>query len=207
VTVRRQILIALVAGALCAAELAAELVRSNVDVIVATGTPVYRALKQATSTVPVVITVSADPVGEGFVASLARPGGNITGLSSRNDEVSVKHLELLKSTVPTLSRVAVLVNPTNEAHGRTLRMIEASPQKSGLRLLRADAATPDEIARAFTVILRERTEALMLLADTFFLQQTAQIAGLEMVINAKTAKAVGVTIPRSLRLQADKVIE
>ena len=134
----------------------------------ATGTPVYRALQQASTTIPIVITVSSDPVGEGFAASLARPGGNITGLSARNDDVSVKHLELLKTAVPKLSRIAVLLNPANGVHASTFKMIQAVPQKVGLRVLRVDGGTPDEIERGFAVMARERADALMIFADTFF---------------------------------------
>ena len=95
---------------------AAELVRLKVDVIVATGTPTYRALQHAAATIPVVITVTFDPVGDGFAASMARPGGNITGLTLSAADLGPKLLELLKAAMPKLSRVAVLVQPGNPAH-------------------------------------------------------------------------------------------
>lgn len=97
-------------------DLAAELVRLNVDVIVVSGTPAARAAKQATTTIPIVIGNAGDPVGIGLVASLARPGGNITGLSGFTVGVITKHLELLKDIVPSASRVAVLLNPNNPLH-------------------------------------------------------------------------------------------
>ena len=113
------------------AALAADLVRLKVDLIVATGTAVYRALQHATTTVPVVITVSFDPVGDGWAASLARPGGNMTGLALGAADLGPKLLELLKATVPKMSRVAVLSNPGNASHPqRVMRIMRLLKQKS-----------------------------------------------------------------------------
>ena len=158
--------------------LATELVRLNVDVIVATGAAGYRALQQATTTIPIVITVSADPVGDGFAKSLARPGGNITGLSENNAELFPKHIELLRIAVPKLSRVAVLLNPANGGHPAQLKTLRAVAQKVGVIILRADGPTVDDIGRSFATMARERAQAVIILNDTFFVQQFRQIAGL-----------------------------
>jgi putative ABC transport system substrate-binding protein len=117
--------------------IAAELVRLKVDVIVATGTPVYRALQHATTTIPVVITLTFDPVGDGFAASLARPGGNITGLSLAAVDLGPKLLELLKAAVPKLSRVAVLLQPENPAHPQRVIRIMSAAQKVGIQVRKA----------------------------------------------------------------------
>ena len=247
-------------------DFAAELVRLKIDIIVANGTPVYHALRQATKTIPIVITVSADPVSEGFATSLARPGGNFTGLSSANVELTPKHLELLMTAVPRLSRVAVLMNPAHSGHPARLKIIQATAQKTGMRVLPVDAPSPDAIERGFASMSRERAQALIILGDSFFTQQIRQIAELalkhrlpsinvtgiyveagglmsygqnqadnfrraanyvdkilkgakpgdlpieqptifELVINRKTAKAIGLAIPQELLLRADRVIE
>jgi putative ABC transport system substrate-binding protein len=160
------------------AGLATELARSNVDVIVATGGAVYDALKKAAVTIPTVITVSADPVGDGLAKSLARPGGNLTGLTENNAELIPKHLELLRIAVPTLSRVAVLVNPANGGHDAQLKRIEAIAPKIKVHVMRADSATIAGIERSFDTIARERARAIIILNDTFFVQQIGQIANL-----------------------------
>jgi putative ABC transport system substrate-binding protein len=156
--------------------LAAELVRLKVDVIVATGTPVYRALQHATTTIPVVITLSFDPVGDGFAASMARPGGNITGLSLSAADLGPKLLELLKATAPKLSRVAVLLQPGNPAHPQRVIRIMSAAQKVGIQVVLAEAGTVQEIEREFVMMTKERANAAMILADGFFLQESRAIA-------------------------------
>jgi putative ABC transport system substrate-binding protein len=161
-------------------DLAAELLRANVDIIVAQGTPVYQTLQRLTKTVPIVITVSPDPVEAGFAVSLARPGGNITGLSSANHDVSPKHVELLMTAVPKLSRIAVLSNPVHTGHPLWLKNIRTAAQKSGLRIVPVDGATPDGIQRAFGTMAKERAQAVIILGDSLFLQQARQIAELAL---------------------------
>ncbi len=246
--------------------MSAELVGLKVDVIVANGTAVYRALQRATTTIPIVITTSADPVGEGFAASLARPGGNFTGLSTGNADIAPKYIELLKIAVPKLSRVAVLMNTTAVGHPGQLKIVRAAAQKAGMTVIAVDAHTPDEIEHAFKKLTQDRAEGVIVLADTFFTQQTRQIAELALrnrlpsivstreqaaaggfisygadaleffrraasyvdkilkgakpgdlpielptkfalVINRKSAKAIGLAVPRELLLRADEVIE
>jgi len=245
--------------------LAAELVRLNVDVIVATGSPVYRALQHATRTIPVVITVSVDPVGDGFAASMARPGGNITGLAFSAADLGPKVLELLKAAVPTLSRVAVLLSES-PAHPPQLKRTMSAAQKIGIQIVLAEAGTVQEIEREFAMMTRERANAVIILPDPFFLQESRAIAAQALkhrlssgsvipeyakagglmnygpdlvdnfrraatyvdkilkgakpgelpfeqpgryylVINRKTAMALGLTIPPALLRQADEVIE
>ena len=245
---------------------AAELVKLNVDVIVATDTPATRAAQQATTTIPIVMANIIDPIGSGFVSSLARPGGNITGLSNMTSEVSPKHLELLVTMVPKLSRVAVLLNPANSGHPGILKSIQAAAEKVGIKILRLEAETPQKIESTFTVMTQERAGAVIVAIDAFFLQQQRQIAELalrhrlpsisgfrqnaeagilmsygqdvadfwrrsasfvdkilkgakprdlpveqptrfHLVINRKTAKVLGLTIPQELLLRADDVIE
>jgi len=246
--------------------LAADLVRSRVDIIVAGSTLSVQAARQATSTIPIVMAAVPDPVGEGFVARLARPGGNITGLSNIVTEVSAKHLELLRGVIPKLSRVAVLVNPHNPSDSLILEQIQGAAYSAGLKVLAVEASTAPQIEAAFVLMSRARSEALIVAADAYFDMQRDQIAGLaiknrvpaisssremtqagglmsygqnlaehyrraatyvdkilkgakpanlpveqptvlELIINRKTAKALGVTIPRELELRADRVVE
>jgi ABC-type uncharacterized transport system substrate-binding protein len=246
--------------------MAAELVSLKTDVIVANGTAVYRVLQKATTTIPIVITTSPDPVKDGFAASLARPGGNITGLSTSNAEVAPKYIELLALAIPKLSRVAVLMNTTNVGHRALVQIVRTAAQKSGIALIEVDAHTPDEIDRGFRKFTQDRAEGVIILGDTFFTQQMRQIVELTkqhrlpsmfsnlehtvaggflsygpdtreffrraatyvdkilrgakpgelpielptkftLVINRKTAKAIGLAIPQELVLRADRVIE
>jgi ABC-type uncharacterized transport system substrate-binding protein len=246
--------------------LAAELVQMKVDVIVAASPPAIRAAQQATTTIPIVMCAAADPVGTGFVASLSRPGRNITGLSNINVDLSSKYLELLRVAVPKLSRVAVLVNPGHPNHLDSLKNIQAAAKATGVNVSPFQTSIASQIDAAFGSMKQERAGALVVLPDGFFLAQAGRIAELaethrlptmfwsrdpveagglmsygqniaehfyraatyidkilkgakpgdlpveqptkiELVINLKTAKAIGLTIPQELRLRADKVIE
>ena len=160
--------------------LVTELIRSKPEVIVATGTPVYAALKQSTNTIPVVITVTADPVFDGFAASLARPGGNFTGLSTGNVELYPKQIELLKAAVPNLSHVALLWNPNNPGHPARLKAMLAISRKAGIKALQVEGRSADEIERGFAQISRDHAQAVVILNDTFFVQQFRQIATLAL---------------------------
>ena len=160
--------------------LAAELVRMKVEVIVTHSAAGPQAAQRATSTIPIVFVTASDPVGSGFAVSLARPGGNLTGLSNIVSEVSPKHIELLKTMIPKLSRVAVLQNPGNSFHPANLKSIQAAAQQVGIKVLPVDARAPDEIERGFATMTRERAEAVIVAADAFFVQQRRQIAELAL---------------------------
>jgi putative ABC transport system substrate-binding protein len=146
-------------------ELAAELIRLKVDVILAGGAPAAHAAKQVTTTIPIVMGNAADPVGTGLVASLARPGGNITGLSDFFAGVVTKRLELLKEVVPTASRVAVLLNPANPTNPLQLKLIQDIAPALGVTLLPFEARGPEDIDRAFTAMRKERAGALIVMGD------------------------------------------
>jgi len=156
--------------------IAAELVRSNMDVIVATGSPVYSALRFATTTIPIVVTVTTDPVIEGLAASLARPGGNFTGLTDTAADLGAKQLELLRSAVPQLTRLGVLLNPDNVTHPTQLKRVMLPAQKIGVQTVIAEAGTVADFDPAFDMLAQERANAVMLFGDTFFVQQLQQIA-------------------------------
>ena len=148
-------------------ELAAELVRLNVDVILTAGTPGIRAAKNATTTIPIVMVTSGDPVGFGFVASLARPGGNITGASNFSPELSAKRLELLKEILPRTQRVAVLFNPDNSINDRNLPAIEQTAKLLKIGLQRFEVRGPDEFKNAFSAMTKQRVDAIALPEDDF----------------------------------------
>jgi len=245
--------------------LAAELVSLRVDVIVTAGTPAIRAVKEATTTIPVVMATSGDPVGFGFVASLARPGGNITGSSNFAAELSAKLLELLKESVPGAQRVAVLLNPENSVNERSLQAIDGIARSLKVGLRRYEVRGADAITAAFSAMARDRVEAVVLPEDDFLNANRRAIADLatkqrlpaagrkefaeagglighgvnfldlyrqaatfvdrilkgakpadlpveqptkfELVINLKTAKTLGLTIPPSILARADHVIQ
>ena len=158
--------------------LAEEIVRAKADVIVA-GTPLsVQAAKKATSSIPIVMVAIPDPVGEGFAVSLSRPGGNITGLSTIVTEASAKHVELLRSLIPGLSRLAVLINPNNPSDALILEQVTGAGFVSGVKVSSVEAGTAPELDAAFAAIARSRVEALIVAADPFFDVQRAQIAAL-----------------------------
>ena len=246
--------------------LATELVNLKVDIIVSFGTVTTIALQKATSTIPIVMANTFDPVGTGLVKTLARPGGNITGLSSLGGDIGGKHLEMLLRVAPQLSRVAVLLNPGNESNPLVLKSIQSAALKTSAKVLPLEARTAPEIENAFSAMTQGKAGAVIMARDGFFRRQARQIAELalknrlpsiseqteyleagglmsygansgeqfrraatyvdkilkgakpadlpveqpakfELVINLKTAKALGLTIPNSLLISADKVIE
>src|SRR6266566_4310369 len=158
--------------------LAADLVRLKVDVIVPVGGAATQAVQQATRTIPIVMSVVIDPVGSGLVASLARPGGNVTGLTIMASDLVGKQLELLKEVVPKVSRVALLWNPANPGSAPQLRQAEAAARALGVRLQPLAARGPQEIDSAFAAMTRERAGALLILPDAIFGNQRRQIAEL-----------------------------
>jgi putative ABC transport system substrate-binding protein len=160
--------------------LADELVRQRVVVIAATGgAKSALAAKAATTTIPIVFNIGEDPVGLGLVASLARPGGNVTGVNYFIYELAAKRLALLHELVPAAARVAVLVNPANAAHtGSTLKDIESGARATGLQTYLVDASTSREIDAAFATLVHERADALFVLPDPFFIGRRVQIVQL-----------------------------
>ncbi len=247
-------------------ELAAELIRLKLDVIVTPGTPALIAAKKATSTVPIVFAGVADAVGAGLVATFARPGGNITGLTSMSAELGGKRLELLKVVAPKASRVTVLYNPADPSNVLVLKELQESSRALGLILQPLAVRGPDEFEGAFAAMTRERVHALFGAAGVLTTEhrkplvslaaksripamwgerQFVEAGGLmsyavnfydevrraatyvnkilkgakpadlpveqptkfELVINLKTAKALGLTIPPSLLQRADEIIQ
>jgi putative tryptophan/tyrosine transport system substrate-binding protein len=160
-------------------ELAAELVRLKADIIVTAGSSPTRAAKEATNTIPIVMAQDPDPVGSGFVASLARPGGNITGLSALAPELNGKRLELLKETVPKLSRVAVFGTSTQPGNAQSLKEAELVAKAFGVKLQYLDVLSSKEIATAFRAATKGRADAvLMLLPARVASSQRTQMAEL-----------------------------
>jgi putative tryptophan/tyrosine transport system substrate-binding protein len=156
-------------------ELAAELVRLNVDVILTAGTPGIRAAKNATTTIPIVMVTSGDPVGFGFVASLARPGGNITGWSTFSPELSAKRLELLKEILPRTQRVAVLFNPDNSINDRNLPVMEQTAKLLNMGLQRFEVRGAEEFKNAFAAMTKQRVDSVALPEDDFLNANQKQI--------------------------------
>jgi putative ABC transport system substrate-binding protein len=246
--------------------LAAELVALGVDVIVTQGSPATRAAKQVTATVPIVMWNTTDPVGQGFVLSLAKPGGNITGLSDFSGELSSKRLEILKEAVPMAAKVAIVLDPGHPAHAVEWRHTEAAARALGIVVYPVGVRAASEIEGAFAQIPQERIGAAIVFQgfvssenaarileiaqrrrlaimsgmkqyvfhgglvyfapdDLAMWQPTAvfvdkilkgakpanlpveQPTKLELIINLKAAKALGLTIPPSLLARADQVIE
>ena len=249
-------------------DLAAELARLPVDVIVAEGAAAIRAAQHATRTIPIVMAATSDPVGEGFVASLAHPGGNITGLSFLGAELPGKRLELLKETVPQSTRIAVLANPANPTYASRMHNLTGAARALGLHLHVVEVHRADELDTAFTGLTQAGADAVLVLEDAVVLnsergrvaadlaathrlpvmyawrewvvagclmsygpsrpwvyRQAAiyvdkllkganpaelpveQVTTFELVLNLKTAKALGITMPPSLLLLADEVIQ
>jgi putative tryptophan/tyrosine transport system substrate-binding protein len=158
--------------------LAAELVRLNVDVIVTSGPTATRPAKAVTSTIPIVMTFDDDPVGSGFVASLARPGGNITGLSTLSPEISGKQLELLQEIVPRLGRVAVIGTSTRKGIAQNLREMEVVAGVLGLKLQYLDVLNPKDIESGFRTASSGRADAILVLQSPVFNSYRAQIGDL-----------------------------
>ena len=250
-------------------DLATELVRLKVDLIVAATTVAARAAQQATTTIPIVVPIMGDPVGDGLVASLARPGGNITGLTFLGPELVPKRLELLKEALPKVSRVAGLWHPGAFSERTTrdmLKQAETAARTLGVQLQLVGVRGPDEVDRAFPTMIKERADALIVFPSPMLFNERRRIVGLaakhrlptmsmarewvelgglmaygssitdlyrravtyvdkilkgakpadlpveqptkfELVINLKTAKALGLTIPPSLLQRADEVIQ
>jgi putative ABC transport system substrate-binding protein len=164
-------------------DLATELVRLKVDVIVTAGGTSTRAVKEATVTIPIVMAFGDDPVGSGFVASLARPGGNITGLATLAPELSGKRLELLKETVPRLSRVAVFGTSTRPGNAQSLKEVELAAGALKVKLQYLDVLSPKDIETAFQAASKERADALLVLEAPLFLSHRTRIA--DLAVNSR----------------------
>lgn len=160
------------------AALADELVRLRVDVILALNTPAAMAAKKATSKIPIVIVRVTDPVRSGLVSSLARPGGNVTGLSFNNAELAVKGLELLREALPRIGRVAVLSNAANPAHAPQVAAMESAGAGMGLKLHSVRLRSSNDLAAVFQEVVRIRAEALFVLDDTALTRQRDEIVKL-----------------------------
>jgi len=172
-------------------DLAAELVRLKVDVIVSLGTQGVTAAKNATETIPIVMIAVRDPVGAGLIASLARPGGNVTGVSGYAGlETVAKQLELLKETVPKIRRVAILLNPTNAYHSLAMREVNVAAQTLGVQLQLLEARGPNEFDGAFAAMVKERVGALLVLSDVIFNSHASRLADLAARSRLPTAYAV-----------------
>jgi putative ABC transport system substrate-binding protein len=161
-------------------DLATELVRMNVDVIFAPASTQVEPARRATNTIPIVFAQHADPVGLGDVASLSRPGGNITGMSMLLTEISVKELEILRETLPNAIRIGVLWNPTTPSHPTAIKAVEAVSEKLGVQLVLAPAGTVSEIQEAFATMSRERVSGVLVLSSPLYSAQAALLAEVQM---------------------------
>jgi putative ABC transport system substrate-binding protein len=247
-------------------ELAAELVRQGVDVILTGSNPGALAAKKATSTIPIVMVTTGDPVAAGLVTSLARPGGNVTGVTALGQMLNAKRLELIKEAVPGVARVAVLTNPRSTYTAPLLRERDGMGRRLGLQLPLLEASGPGDFERAFAELATERAGALMVQTDAMFITHRRRIVDLaarsrvpaiygerefvdagglmfygatlahlyhdaavftdrilkgarpadlpveqptklELIINLKVAKALGLTIPASVIGRADHLVE
>jgi putative ABC transport system substrate-binding protein len=196
------------------ATLAAELVQLRVDVILADGTPATNAARNATHTLPIVMAAVVDPVATGFVASLSRPGGNITGLSILAPELAGKRLQLLTETVPGLARVAVLANPSSLATPVLLKQTQTAAQTLGVMLHVVQASTPEILETAFAAIAAAGPGALLVMQDALFFNQHPRIVAFtaasrlpalfaeKQVVESGGLMAYGASIPDSFRRAA-----
>jgi putative ABC transport system substrate-binding protein len=155
--------------------LVAELLALKVDVIVTAGTPATLAVKKATTSVPIVMVAVGDPIGTGIAASLSRPGGNITGLSSMAPELEGKRLELLKEVVPGLSRIAVFWNPVNAFNTGAMKQTRFAAEVFRINVLPLAVQTAEELDDAFAAIVKEQPEALFIVADRIFLHNRVRM--------------------------------
>ena len=165
----------------------AELVNSNVDVIVVWGTPAMIAVRHATSTIPIVMVGVGDPVGSGLIASLARPGGNITGLTNITVDLSAKLMELFAELVPGMKRVGVVQNPNNPVVTVVLRETEDAVRKLNMQVEVVDAQTPDEFERAFAQLRAKSADGVVLLANATVNEHSRRIAELAQSARLPTA--------------------
>jgi putative ABC transport system substrate-binding protein len=204
------------------APLTAELIRLKVDVLVTTTTPAARAAQRGTRTIPIVMTMVSDPVESGLVANLARPGANITGLSSMHPELSRKRLELLKEVIPRVSRVAALSNPSNPIASPLLRETAAAARDLGLQLQVVEARDSAGLDGAFSAMTKERADALVVIPDFVFQDQQSRIVALaaksrlpamypwKEPVEAGGLMAYGASIPDILRrapVYVDKILK
>jgi putative ABC transport system substrate-binding protein len=159
-------------------ELAAGLTRAKVDIVVATGTSENKAAKQAMPTTPIVMMLVGDPIGDGLVSSLARPGGNLTGVTTLSEELSGKRLELLKEAIPGITRVALLLNPGSPRRARQLQETEGAVKAFSLQLRVHNVRDPEDLPKTFSTMVSERVNALIVPIDAMFLNQRSRIVGL-----------------------------
>jgi len=187
--------------------LASELVGRRVDVIVAVGTPSTLAARKATTVIPIVMVFVSDPVRSGLVSSLAHPGGNITGASMQAPDASLKALQLLKEAIPPISRVGIVVDPSNASHPDIVRDLEASARLVALKLKSLELRRPADADALLAAALGDGIEALLILPARPADLPVEQSSRFELLINLRTAKALRLTRPPSLLLRADHVIE